>query len=346
MILHSYNITHNDIKPTNWVFLDSKPKLIDFGAAEKYYKGCFSAYPYDGKYCARPANETTYQFMSPEQVEYFIECLRTGNRAEICIDAKQSDVWSLGYAIVWMHKKELHRIPSPIEPSWFENADKVSKEIKQQVITEFVQFNKRRQQVLNDLKLPFPLDLVLLAECPSKRPTATQTVQCLVNGYFRACPINLKVALEIKHVVFPYRQATLNKLFVWVNRLKTDLKCFFESVAYLDYYLLKNQDNDLTKYLPSSTIKLRNIDTSTLKGQYLALGYVCVYLAWLCLEKRPFGEYIQHWSKSGEFATFVVQVSNHVKYIFHAHTSLMTEYQHLDLSARQDFFLTARQSLL
>uniref|UniRef100_A0A914QT39 Protein kinase domain-containing protein n=1 Tax=Panagrolaimus davidi TaxID=227884 RepID=A0A914QT39_9BILA len=88
-VIHGENIIHSDLKPANFIFVNNKLKLIDFGIA--------SSIPTDLTSIPKEAQAGTLNYMSPES----IQCRNGDDNIRITL---ATDIWSLGcilYSMVY-----------------------------------------------------------------------------------------------------------------------------------------------------------------------------------------------------------------------------------------------------
>uniref|UniRef100_A0AC34GXQ7 Protein kinase domain-containing protein n=1 Tax=Panagrolaimus sp. ES5 TaxID=591445 RepID=A0AC34GXQ7_9BILA len=86
-VVHTKKIVHSDLKPANFIFVQSRLKLIDFGIA--------SAIPTDLTSIVKDCQAGTLNYMSPESIQHRCE----DNKVHVPL---ASDVWSLGCILYLM----------------------------------------------------------------------------------------------------------------------------------------------------------------------------------------------------------------------------------------------------
>merc|ERR1719456_2135108 len=94
-VIHSERIVHSDLKPANFLLVDGRLKLIDFGIAKRM--------PSETTHISREASVGTISYMAPEAVKQ--GALKLG---------RSSDIWSLGiilYQMVYQHTPFAHLDP-------------------------------------------------------------------------------------------------------------------------------------------------------------------------------------------------------------------------------------------
>ncbi|XP_043223624.1 myosin light chain kinase 2, skeletal/cardiac muscle-like [Amphibalanus amphitrite] len=86
-VIHKENIIHSDLKPSNFLMVAGRLKLIDFGIASQIQSDCTSI--------IKDSQVGTFNYMSPEAIEAQ-QVTRNGASQTAIKISRRSDVWSLG----------------------------------------------------------------------------------------------------------------------------------------------------------------------------------------------------------------------------------------------------------
>ncbi|XP_063900090.1 uncharacterized protein LOC135119620 [Zophobas morio] len=160
-VIHNHRIVHGDLKPANFLFVEGRLKLIDFGIAKTIREDHTSAYR-DSQ-----AIVGTLNYMSPEAIQGTeIHSLNPNEPSKTCVKlGPSSDIWSLGcilYAMVY-GKTPFQHITMPIK--------------KMQAIIDD-QYEIKFPDIYNE----FLLDV--LHNCLKRKPTERLTIRQLLQHPF------------------------------------------------------------------------------------------------------------------------------------------------------------------
>jgi len=189
-VIHSKRIIHSDLKPANFLLVDGRLKLIDFGIAKRM--------PSETTHISREASVGTISYMAPEAVKQ--GSLKLG---------RPSDIWSLGiilYQMVYRHAPFAHlepmqRIFQLADPNMamnfppehrLEGHSDETKALLVSVLEQCLQRDPRRRPSIPELlQHPFLNDSVTVRRC-----AFDHTLRALVTGFCEAARSTLGVELS------------------------------------------------------------------------------------------------------------------------------------------------------